>query len=115
MIYNFDIQVNYIEKNDDEIYRKQLLQVFNLEEYNDSIIEKITKVYNLIKENESFKKIINNVSNKHGFNKQTHEDIFIILFSYDYFETFHKVLCQLNENGSIDENIEKMFENLTNN
>ena len=82
-------------------YQIQLLQAFNMNKYDEFIINNnIEKTYLYLRDNEEIKKIINILSTKHGEillmceNNKDLENIvlFQLVFSFDYFEIFHKCL-----------------------
>ena len=84
-------------------YQIQLLQALNMMHYDDYLMKhKIDKLYIFLRENPEVKKILENLSKKHQhleFLRNITQDLehmfcFQLLFSYDYFETFHKCLSQ---------------------
>lgn len=98
-----DLQLNHLctyklisEDNDDEVglremlYKIQLLQTFNMEEFEEQIINnKIDKLFQIIKDEE----FIKNIFEKHPYKGTIYNDlIFRTLFSYDYLDLFHKCL-----------------------
>tara|TARA_B100000242_G_C42969398_1_gene449768 strand:- start:37 stop:456 length:420 start_codon:yes stop_codon:yes gene_type:complete len=103
--YNLDFLCTYKEFDDNYYanlcYQIQLLQSFNMSKYDEFIINNnIEKTYLYLRDNEEIKKIINILSKKHGEillmcgNNKELENIvlFQLLFSFDYFEIFHKCL-----------------------
>ena len=98
-----DLQLDYIctyklivEDGEDEfglkegLYQLQLLQMFSMTEfYENKLNDKIDELYNIIK-NEYFIQII---FDNHPYKDTFLDDlIFRTLFSYDYFDLFHKCL-----------------------
>lgn len=98
-----DLQLNHLctyklitEDNEEEIglremlYKIQLLQTFNMEEFEEEIINnKIDKLFQIIKDEEFIKSIFE----KHPYKGTIYNDlIFRTLFSYDYLDLFHKCL-----------------------
>jgi len=121
--YNFNFLCTYKNlENDDDLdstlcYQIQLLQAFNMDTYNENILNSnIKKVYDLLHKNEEIKQIIYFLSNKYNkiiFIKTSIYDleeivIFNFLFSYDYFDLFHKCfsnyLNYINHNNLILDN-----------
>lgn len=104
-----DLQLNHLctyklitEDDEEEIglremlYKIQLLQIFNMEEFEEETInKKIDHLFNSIK-NEDF---IKNIFEKHPYNGTIYNDlIFRTLFSYDYLDLFHKCLYHFYNN-----------------
>jgi len=98
-----DLQLNHlctyklITEDDEEevglremLYKIQLLQTFNMEEFEEGKINnKIDKLYEIIKDEE----FIKNIFEKHPYKGTIYNDlIFRTLFSYDYLDLFHKCL-----------------------
>lgn len=102
------------EDGDDEVglkqmlYQMQLLQAFDIAEYNDGIINnKIIALYQEIKDT-SFVKILMQ-QNPHTIHFEEPELIFRTLFSYDYFDLFHKCLYYHSKNEPMDDVIELLL------
>lgn len=80
------------------MYKIQFLQIFELDEYDDNIInEKVEKLYNKVKDKEVIKKIINN--------KKIYDDdlaSFMLYFRYDTLYIFHKILINVLEDKSME-------------
>ncbi len=96
--YNFDINTTYLEEKDYEksetLYRKQFLQVFNIEKYDFIEINKIIPiVYEIIKNENFFEELFTTVreNTKLPFEIKK-QDLIILLFQYDYFHNFHSLL-----------------------
>jgi len=113
--YNYDILCTYHLIEDEEqsniCYRSQLLQVFKLNNYDDNKINyNIQKLYNILKDNEEIKEIIDILSNKlvlFQFFRKNNQKIdnvlvFQMLFSYEYFYLFHKLFSKYNTDKSLD-------------
>lgn len=84
-------------------YQIQLLQAFNMLKYDDFILQKnIESVYEVIKNIKTINEILLIISKKmktyelFNFINENEKNIFLfqLLFSYNYFETFHK--CFIN-------------------
>lgn len=78
------------------LYQLQILQFFNINHYDDSIINnKINNIYLEIKHNDKIIELIQIIKNK---NPNVYIDdiiAFKLLFSYDFFNLFIKCLYQL--------------------
>ena len=84
------------------LYQMQLLQAFDIAEYNNDIINnKIIALYQEIRDT-SFVKILMQ-QNPNTIHFEEPELIFTTLFSYDYFDLFHKCLYYHSKNESIDD------------
>jgi len=102
--YNINFLCTYKSYNEDYYtnlcYQIQLLQVFNMIKYDETILQKnIENIYKILRENIFLKEIFTILENKHPtlafFNndKDLENLIYLqILFSYDYFDLFHKEL-----------------------
>lgn len=113
--YNYDILCTYHLIEDEEqsniCYRSQLLQVFKLNNYDDNKINSlISNLYNILKDNEEIKEIIDILSNKlvlFQFFRKNNQKIdnvlvFQMLFSYEYFHIFHKLFAKYNTDKSLN-------------
>lgn len=105
--YNSQLVLTYKMFNKEEdsnlCYQIQLLQAFNMLKYDDYILQKnIESVYEILKNIETIKSILLIISEKmkayelFGSIDENGKNIFLfqLLFSYNYFETFHK--CFIN-------------------
>lgn len=103
--YNSQLVLTYkmFKKEEDSnlCYQIQLLQAFNMLKYDDFILQKsIESVYIILQNNETIKSILLIISEKMKsyelFNLKNGKNIFLfqLLFSYNYFESFHK--CFIN-------------------
>lgn len=140
MINNTIMDINYNNKfittyksfNEDYYsdlcYKIQLLQAFNMNKYDEFILQKnIQKAYYFLREEDKIKKIIQVLSKnkqleifksfENDLNKDT-KDLFYfqILFSFQYFDLFHKFLCNFfKKNINLRENeLNKNLEELIN-
>lgn len=122
--YNSDFITTYksFDQNyySDLCYKIQLLQAFNMIKYDEFMLQQnIQKTYYFLREEDKIKKIIEVLSKNNkqlevfkafskDFNKEA-EDLFYfqILFSFDYFDLFHKFLCNfLKKENDVRENTE---------
>ena len=102
------------EEFSDDLYQIQILQAFNLEKWDDNVINNICfELYALLTKSDSiFRDIIENA--KKNINIKNMSDsvidncdedgdkiIFTLLFTYDYFDLFHKCICEYMRNGKV--------------
>jgi len=107
-MYNYSIKTTYLDVEDtqeqDTKYRKELLDVFNLEEYDhNTIMDTVSDLYNTYKEHLQIKKIIEQVIKyENSFPVEVGPvTAFMLLFSFQNFYYFHTVLCDLERNGVV--------------
>ena len=88
-------------------YKLQLLQAFNINNYNEDILQKkMENIYNILRDNKYLKEIFLLLEKKHpqlkfiNYNIKNLENFIylLILFSYDYFYIFHRELCYFSLN-----------------
>ena len=80
------------------LYQIQFLQAFDLLEFNDNIINKITEsLYEIYKENKYILKIIKSYTNY----QDDYLSIFRLCFRYDTFYLMHSILSSLINNKQI--------------
>ena len=122
-IYNNEFICTYKSLEDEYssnlCYQIQLLQAFNITKYDDKILQiNIEKIYNLLRENIYIKKIYSLIEKKYpeinfinSFNDNLDNLLFLqILFSYDYFDLFHKELIHFFNNKNYNfEELEKLL------
>jgi len=115
MIFDFLCTYHLIDDKEDSnlLYKIQLLQAFNLYNYNEFDDEKIqyeiSKLFNKYKDNNQIKNILDNLKIKHNLFFDNNL-LFIILFSYDYFYIFFSCLKDLETNDYIiNENYNKLI------
>ena len=102
------------EEFTDDLYQMQILQAFNLEKWDDNVINNICfELYVLLAKSDStFRDIIEraktninikNISESIIDNNYEEYDklIFTLLFTYDYFDLFHKCICEYMRNGEV--------------
>jgi hypothetical protein len=83
------------------IYRQELLNLFDLEEFDQQkIIEEIQLLYEEIKFDEDIQYILEKVEGTYLINR---EDCFLILFSFDYLHITQLCLCDYFTTGKIEE------------
>ena len=121
-MYNYSVNVHYKNVNyNDNLYRKQILEVFDLKEYNDEIIsKKMKELYNKIKDYSQIKQIIT-ILKQFKYSKifivnEEEENLYLIfMFSFEYFDLFHNCLKELHKDNVIsDETFNKLLNALDN-
>tara|TARA_Y200000002_G_scaffold381604_1_gene396073 strand:+ start:4733 stop:5113 length:381 start_codon:yes stop_codon:yes gene_type:complete len=123
-MYNYSFYCTYLDAstNDhkqDTIYRQEILKAFNLMVYDhEKMMDTISKLYNKYKENTQIKEIITLLkeSNKYSFLFNNSQDLFTLLFSFEYFYYFHTCIAELEQSSCITNIIyEKIIKILKNN
>ena len=100
----------------DVLYRQELLNIFNINEYNEQKMNTaICDLYNIINDCQELKECIIKVANKLMI-EDTAEVGLMILYSYDFMYLTHICVSEFLENGKITENNisklkNKLFEN----
>lgn len=121
-MYQYDFLCTYKLIDDEyreQLYKIQLLQAFNLTEYNDDTITVIiSDIFNNFNKNEKFRIIIESALKSSGVRElydlitsmdRTINDvsenkekiIFSLMFNYDHFDLLHKCICELYINKDI--------------
>lgn len=108
-------------EDQENLYRMQLMDAFNIDytimtSWDDLLIEEVMNtVYLNIKENAQFRALLDaakyspNLGMTFSIMHQNDEDaynkidalVFSLLFNYDYFDLFHKCICEYINNGII--------------
>ena len=107
MDINIDINIDFactyqlIDDYDDSfmLYKVQFLQIFNLQDYDDNLInKKVENLYDKIKDNEIIKNLIEN-------DKYYQDNLasFMLYFRYDTLFLFHKILINILNKKNISE------------
>ena len=104
--YHSDFICTYkLMDNDDDrnfMYQIQILQAFGLRNFNEGeISEKVLQLYNELKDCSQIKGIIEEGIKANPQMKMTNEIMFTCLFSYHFFDLFHKCLIDYFTSGSI--------------
>ena len=99
-------EINSDSEISNEKYQSQILQLFELEDFNETDInKKLSIIFNSIKKEKNFNKIetiCNHLCENWG-SKET-ELGFVCLFSYDYLPFIHPIICEYLEKQIISEN-----------
>ncbi len=95
----------------EELYRKDLLNIFNLEEYDGKLIdEKMQSLYEKLKSCEFLLNCMSELASKWLTN-----DIIVglmILFSFDNMHAAHICICEYLESGKISDDNERLLTDL---
>jgi hypothetical protein len=101
----------------DDLYQIQILQAFNLERWDDTVINNMCfELYTLLtnsdpifrniiekaKKNRDIKNIYDSVMDKDG--EDDEKIIFALLFTYEYFDLFHKCICEYMRDNKVSLN-----------
>ena len=116
-MYNYSVKLTYLNHSDDNdtstLYRKELLDVFKLKKYNDSVvIETIHKLFLKYKDYPQIKELLKLNIQTIPF-EMCDETKFVMLFSYEHFFYMHKCLQYLNNDENIEQTIlDKLKKNI---
>lgn len=108
MLYHFDVDVSYQSLEDDEVYQQQFLNAFGMNEFDETKWRKVfDELYERIIENTLIQDVVNYKCQAMQIplrdkEREYFEMGLIFLFSYDYFEHFHRILQEW-FNGSLNE------------
>ena len=104
--YHADFICTYkLMDNDDDrndLYQIQFLQAFGLRHFNqDEMSENVLQLYNELKDCNEIQEILEEGVKANPQMNMTHAIMFMCLFSYDFFDLFHKCLIDYFTSGSI--------------
>ena len=119
-ITNFSCTYKLHDDDDQEdIYRAQFLQVFNLTKWDDNMINIETdKLYKLCRQKKEFPVLVNKLKQSSEIKTllsimgEGDDILFKCLFRFEVFDVAHKYFCNVIENKAFDEEI---FSHLLNN
>tara|TARA_B100000963_G_scaffold128523_1_gene112160 strand:+ start:5238 stop:5618 length:381 start_codon:yes stop_codon:yes gene_type:complete len=123
-MYNYSFYCSYLDAsknqhNQDTTYRHEILKAFNLMVYDhEKMMNTISELYNKYMENPQVQEILKILkeNNKYSFLFDTFQDLFTLLFSFEYFYYFHTCIAELEQSNSISDIIyEKFIKVLKNN
>jgi hypothetical protein len=106
-MYNYSYKITYnniSEKDQNEKYKKEILECFNQRNYNYEEIAKIQDhIFNTFEENESFLKLITYYQKNQTFIPMdiSLKTCITLLFQFDYLFKFHDCLKDLNKDNKI--------------
>ena len=106
--YSTDFICTYkLMDNDDErndLYQVQMLQAFGLRQFNENeMSESIFQLYSQLKDCNQVKEIIEEGIKANPQMNLSHEIMFMCLFSYHFFDLFHRCLIDYFTTGSISD------------
>lgn len=108
---SFELNLNYKQSDDDDIYREQFLKFFMIKEYNEEKIKDVqTFVYNSLKNNIKFKEILDIVKVKYSDFSDEHS--YMILYSFENFDLFSEVIKKVYTNELTDDDFKRLEENI---
>ena len=104
--YHADFICTYkLMDNDDDrndLYQIQMLQAFGLRHFNeDEMSENVLQLYHQLKDCNEIQEILEEGVKANPQMNMTHAIMFMCLFSYDFFNLFHKCLIDYFTTGSI--------------
>ena len=104
--YHADFICTYkLMDNDDDrnfMYQIQILQAFGLRQFNeDEMSENVLQLYHELKYCNEIQEILEEGVKANPQINMTHAIMFMCLFSYDFFDFFHKCLIDYFTSGSI--------------
>lgn len=111
-MYNYDVNVKYLDKPDGELYQTYFLKVFGINEFN---FEKLDPILDIIYENVKDLKQFEEVFKIKDYLIfcDSNRIFFGLLFAYHSFEYFHICLKELKEKNEItDDSINKLIKSL---
>ena len=123
-MYNYSFYCTYLDVSENEhkqdtIYRQEILKAFNLMVYDhEKMMDTITQLYNKYKEHKQVIEILKILkdTNKYSFLFNCEDDLFTLLFSFEYFYYFHSCLAELEQSKTVSDIIyEKFIKVLKNN
>ena len=105
-IYHADFICTYkLMDNDDDrnfMYQMQFLQAFGLRHFNEGeMSENVLQLYHELKDCNEIQEILEEGIKANTQMKMTNEIMFMCLFSYHFFDLFHKCLIDYFTSGSI--------------
>lgn len=113
--YNYSLDLNYKNCDNDTIFRKELLGCFNLEQYEDKINDLIYDLY--LEVSEHYLEIIKQVRKNNkmcSLFQLEDKDCFKLLFSWDHFHNNHLLLKSIKSKNKtdIEKNINELLKNI---
>lgn len=98
------------DENQEAVYRTQFLQAFNLQTWDDVMVEeRMTRLYNTLKKMDDIILIIETAKKNKElemlilFSGADDATIFKMLFKFELFDMTHRCICDANASGKIDE------------
>tara|TARA_B100000902_G_C27167700_1_gene842076 strand:+ start:105 stop:461 length:357 start_codon:yes stop_codon:yes gene_type:complete len=104
---NLNLNLDYKNSDDNISYQEQFLNLFNLEEYDDKSILKIQdEIYDILKKYEEYQSIIEILKKKYNLcGLLTDENVYIVLYSFDYLDMFYDIIKRIVNNNLSEEDL----------
>lgn len=108
---SFELNLNYKQSDDDDVYRDQFLKFFKIEDYDEEKIKSVqTFVYTSLKENSKFQQVIEIIKKK--YSEFSDEHAYMILYSFENFDLFSEIIKKLYKNELNDNDFKSLEENI---
>ena len=119
-MYNSIYSCKYsLGSTDDELYREDIVNIFELAEFDENqIVETLDTIYDKFKNDKLFNEILvnfNSINQPNCFSVDDLGFVFIIMYSYDYLYLIHPCVCDLLNYGKISPEHLKLVNNTINN
>ena len=110
--YNTKYVCTYSDENeDDEPYRKDLLNIFGIQEFNEEIINNsLTILFHTLKHNERMFTCMKQLASR--IISENAEIGMVFLYSFGYMEKTHACVCEFLETGNISDKTIELLENI---
>jgi len=110
--YNTKYVCTYsLDDEDDEPYRRDLLNIFGIQEFNEEIIDNsLTILFHTLKENQRMLKCMQCLAGK--IISENAELGLVFLYSFGYMDRSHACVCEFLETGTISETTMQLLENI---
>ena len=111
-MYNYNLNLTYQKNSNDMVYQKELLEVFNIKNYNDNIMTKnIEHLYEKVQNH--FPEIIKEFIKVSPFPFQLPDkNMFQLLFSWEHFNALHLFLREIYTKQKINKNDNSLLTHL---
>ena len=110
--YNTKYVCTYSDADeDDETYRRDLLNIFGIQEYNEEIIDNsLTILFHMLKKNERMVNCMKQLAAR--VISENAELGMVFLYSFGYMERTHMCVCEFLETGNISDKTVELLENI---
>lgn len=113
--YDFSLNISYSNLNSFEstlIYQSAFLAFLKLEKYIDKKVNtKMNYLYEIMKDYDFIKTTLSELKKNVKYTSMCVDDsyVFLLLFSYDFFQDFYICICELHNTGSISTTTQETF------